>query len=274
MAAGLLFLCAAARVAAVPVECGWERDDERISRYRYQLNGEEDDGWTVVDGATTSISVDMGAGINTIYVQASYDGVKWSESGHATYVVAREAPADSMASDGAAGTAAGSGRGSKRYEASIGLSPYALQRITYSDDIGYDNRTSRYGLGARLGIAFNISNRFGIGAGLAYEWHGFEGFHDYSDIKLDARIRYTILGSGRKGPRLLLEVGGGADLAIRDDGDIGLYPLVSYGIRGGMMLSDSISMDMGCALAHTFQDGSSVLHVAPAIGMSCHWGRR
>ena len=260
------------------MELSWESADEDVAYYRYQINGEEEGLWTVVDSATTSIAVDMGAGINTIYVQASYDGMLWSESGYATCVVARERTEDSIATNEVDGetkeTATKNGYEGKRYEASIGLSPYALQHITYSDDIGYDNRTSQCGLGASLGIALNISNRFGIGTSLAYEWHSFDNFHDYNDIKMDIRLRYAILESERKGLRLLLEAGGGADLVIRDDGDIGLYPLLSYGIRGDAMLTDSISINIGCDLAHTFQDGSSVFHMAPTIGISCHWGSR
>lgn len=258
--AGLLFLCAAIPAFAVPVECGWESEDSGVSCYRYQLNGEEEGKWTVVDGSSTGATIDMGIGLNILYVQASYDGVSWSESGHAAFALPRE------------GEARASEKGTGRYEAAMMLGPYALQHIIYSED--YGNRTSRYGLGAGIGIAFNISKRFGIGTGLSCEWHGFGGFHDYGDIKMDISLRYALVSSEDKGQRLLLELGGGADLVIRDDGEIGFYPLLSYGIGWDAMLTDGISMNIGCGFGHTFQEGSTVFHMMPTVGITCHWGQR
>ena len=64
----------------------WNLHDEDISFYRYQLNSEDDDGWTVVDSTVTSVSLESDSESDTLYVQASRDGIIWSESGHATFV--------------------------------------------------------------------------------------------------------------------------------------------------------------------------------------------
>ena len=64
----------------------WLLDDPEVNYYRYQLNGTEDDGWTVVSGDT---GVYVAEGLDpyadyTLYLQRSYDGVNWSETASAT----------------------------------------------------------------------------------------------------------------------------------------------------------------------------------------------
>ena len=64
----------------------WLLDDPEVNYYRYQLNGTEDDGWTVVSGDT---GVYVAEGLDpyadyTLYLQRSYDGINWSESGVST----------------------------------------------------------------------------------------------------------------------------------------------------------------------------------------------
>lgn len=64
------------------VTWNWVLGDPDIKEYRYQINKEDADGWTVVDGKTASYTAD---GLDayssyTLYLQASYDGVSWSVS--------------------------------------------------------------------------------------------------------------------------------------------------------------------------------------------------
>lgn len=64
----------------------WLLSDPDVTAYRYQLNGEAEDGWTVVDGKT---SVYTATGLDpysdyTLYLQCSYDGINWSESASST----------------------------------------------------------------------------------------------------------------------------------------------------------------------------------------------
>ncbi len=64
----------------------WNLHDEDISLYRYQLNSEDDEGWTTVDSTVTSVSLESDSESDTLFVQASRDGIIWSESGYATFV--------------------------------------------------------------------------------------------------------------------------------------------------------------------------------------------
>lgn len=71
---------------AMNVSWEWLLSDPDVTAYRYQLNGEAEDGWTVVDGKT---SVYTATGLDpysdyTLYLQCSYDGINWSESASST----------------------------------------------------------------------------------------------------------------------------------------------------------------------------------------------
>jgi len=65
----------------------WEKADEDVVAFRYQMDAQEADGWTVVDSSVTSYSI--GPVDDTVayslYLQQSYDGETWSESGQLTY---------------------------------------------------------------------------------------------------------------------------------------------------------------------------------------------
>ncbi len=64
----------------------WSLDDKDVTAYRYQLNGESDEGWTVVGGDVSqynATSLDPYTDY-TLYLQASYDGSLWSESAAST----------------------------------------------------------------------------------------------------------------------------------------------------------------------------------------------
>ncbi len=64
----------------------WAGADDKVQCYRWQLNSEEDGGWKVEDSSTTSIILDRVTSSDTLFVQASYDGSTWSESGTGTYI--------------------------------------------------------------------------------------------------------------------------------------------------------------------------------------------
>lgn len=64
----------------------WLLDDPEVNYYRYQLNGTDEDGWTVVSGDTATY---LAEGLDpyqdyTLYLERSYDGVNWSETASAT----------------------------------------------------------------------------------------------------------------------------------------------------------------------------------------------
>ena len=77
------------------VDWQWEMNDPDVQYFRYQLDGEADDAWTVVDADTTSYSVSGldATGSYTLYLQQSYDGVYWSESASTTSQAAVPQPA-------------------------------------------------------------------------------------------------------------------------------------------------------------------------------------
>lgn len=69
---------------AVPVVVTWEwlLEDPMVTTFRYQIDGEEEEKWTVVDSSVTSYTergLD-GTKSHTLYLQQSYDGVYFSDS--------------------------------------------------------------------------------------------------------------------------------------------------------------------------------------------------
>ncbi len=81
----LLLTCVLSGVLATTgrVTWSWFENDPRVSYYRYQVDGELDDNWTVVDYSVNEASFELDISvIHTLYLQQSYDGVQWSESSH------------------------------------------------------------------------------------------------------------------------------------------------------------------------------------------------
>ena len=64
----------------------WLLDDADVTAYRYQVGGEDEDGWTVIDADTDELTLsDLDpASDYTLYLQRTYDGENWSESASAT----------------------------------------------------------------------------------------------------------------------------------------------------------------------------------------------
>ena len=83
----LLLLLVSVSLFAVELNMDWtwETNDEEVKFFRFQLNGEDESLWTVVDSSVTTYSENGldGTKTNTFYLQQSYDGNNWSES--ATY---------------------------------------------------------------------------------------------------------------------------------------------------------------------------------------------
>ena len=64
----------------------WLLNDPYVTSYRYQLDGENEDGWTVVSADTdTYVAVGLDPYKDyTLYLQCTYDGSVWSESAKST----------------------------------------------------------------------------------------------------------------------------------------------------------------------------------------------
>ena len=85
LAAFLMIISPLAAAQAMSVTWEWLLDDPEVNYYRYQLDGQAEDGWTTVDGTVSSYTVD---GLDpystyTLYLQRSYDGIYWSPSAEA-----------------------------------------------------------------------------------------------------------------------------------------------------------------------------------------------
>ena len=91
---GLVFmvvflLCSASPLFAELITIDWEWDaaDEDVVAFRYQLDAEDPDGWTVVDASVTEFSFGTveDTSFHTLYLQQSYDSENWSPSGMLAY---------------------------------------------------------------------------------------------------------------------------------------------------------------------------------------------
>ncbi len=71
----------------VDITWNWTATQEGISAFRYQMDGELDGAWTVVDASVTSYEtgpVDATV-THVLYVQQSFDGINWSASGSTVF---------------------------------------------------------------------------------------------------------------------------------------------------------------------------------------------
>lgn len=81
-----LLILSSLSAGTMTAEWEWLLDDPDVTVYRYQLDGEDPDGWTEVSGDTDSVTIEnLDAGKEyTLYLQRSYDGVNWSGSAKCT----------------------------------------------------------------------------------------------------------------------------------------------------------------------------------------------
>ena len=81
----LFSLCITTFTFAKTINCQWSAEDDKVLFYRYQLNGEDENSWTVVDSSITQVTLEHTQDIETLYVQYSIDGIHWSKSAIGTY---------------------------------------------------------------------------------------------------------------------------------------------------------------------------------------------
>ena len=86
----LILLVSLVSVHAVSVEWSWSANDENVKYYRYQLNGEAPDKWTVVDASVTRVTLPIEDENAILYIQSSFNGEVWSESGTGEYTKSEE----------------------------------------------------------------------------------------------------------------------------------------------------------------------------------------
>ena len=81
-----LLILSSLSAGTMTAEWEWLLDDPDVTVYRYQLDGEDPDGWTEVSGDTDSGTIENldAEKEYTLYLQRSYDGVNWSGSAKCT----------------------------------------------------------------------------------------------------------------------------------------------------------------------------------------------
>ncbi len=82
----LMILSVPLSAAEMSVRWAWALDDPAVTLYRYQLGGEDEDGWTELPASSSSVEIEGLAAEeeHTLYLQRSYDGVNWSPSAVST----------------------------------------------------------------------------------------------------------------------------------------------------------------------------------------------
>ena len=59
----------------------WFENDPDVEFFRYQVDGEDEGKWTVVDWSVNEVSLELDVSeVHTLYLQQSYDGIVWSQS--------------------------------------------------------------------------------------------------------------------------------------------------------------------------------------------------
>ena len=82
----LMMLAVPLTAAEMSVRWSWALDDPDVTAYRYQMGGENPEGWTELSGDVSSLEL---SGLDasaeyTLYLQRSYDGKNWSPSAVST----------------------------------------------------------------------------------------------------------------------------------------------------------------------------------------------
>ena len=159
--------------ASNTIEWLWHSQDGRVSYYRYQLNGEEEGKWTVVDSSVTSISLPLED--STLYVQASYDGVNWSESHSKTYIKEKF---------------------ERRFSVRASVTPYSAAFFHFYN--GYNTNSTRTKTQSVYGFALNAELNVPLWAWLnIYPEFGYDFIVKEDTIIPGARlVQYYKLGAG------------------------------------------------------------------------------
>ena len=78
----------------------WDMNDNDVTAFIYQINGENPDGWRVVDATEREYSLRnvVPGETYTLYLQQSYDKLIWSESSTSTIVASSPVEEQTIAS--------------------------------------------------------------------------------------------------------------------------------------------------------------------------------
>lgn len=95
-----LSVCAVFAADETIIKWTWDMNDEDVTAFRYQINGENPDGWRVVDATEREYSLRnvVPGETYTLYLQQSYDKLRWSESSASTIVASSPVEEPTIAS--------------------------------------------------------------------------------------------------------------------------------------------------------------------------------
>ena len=147
---------------------------------------------------------------------------------------------------------------------------HPVQRILYADDAHVDRVTN--GVGLSLSYMYcQKEESAAIGLELEYELFPYQGFHTYSDIRLSAGLRFPLFlfnnGDGKLSFNIFGTTNIGVSFDFRDDQDKGAYVLYKLG-TAFVVGMDFVSVELDVGGAVTFQNGSIVVQLMPAVGVS------
>ncbi len=227
-------------------------EDEEIKHIRYQLDSLSDDGWTTIEAETKEIKLPAHDGLNTLYLEASYDNINWSEPSAGSYTYKNYE--------------------TRKYLVTLNAVPYGIQRIGYREGHTPGNRFSSYGGGCGVELRYNFDSLFSLGFNASAGYYRFEDFHTYLDFKAVVTTGLRIIGSDRTRNKVYITLGGGTDFVRRNDKEWGCYPLIAYGLRDSISITKNTALSIGVDINHTFQNGTNVTHILPFLSFSYTWG--
>lgn len=171
---GLILLSVLFSLNSSTLKWSWSSQDADIRYYRYQLNGEEDGLWTVVDSSVNSALVESTQEDNVFYLQASSDGVTWSLSSRGVFTSEKEMKTSSpFETAGPVGIR-------------VTLSPYTL--TFYSFVNGRDISKARS----------LTSTVYGFSSALEFDWMLGKFFRLFGDAEYSLSVKKeTIIPGGR-----------------------------------------------------------------------------
>lgn len=182
--------------AETTLKWSWYSQDERISSYRWQLGGEEDGKWTVVDSSVTTLIL-ASPESDVLYVQASYDGVNWSLSSSASHSEVKSGQSFSLRAS---------------------LSPYSLALYRFYN--GYGTSSSRT----------KTDSVYGLSSSFEFDWAPTSWLTLYPEIGYDLAVKKEAVIPGGKTVHYF-KAGAGADFTFSISGKSSLLA----GFFGGAM---------------------------------------
>ena len=193
----LLILFVLLPLSASNIEWTWSAESNETNYFRYQLNGEDEDSWTVVDSQVTSVILPSETDNDTLFVQASNDGKVWSDSAVGQYTKKHEYRPLSL---------------------SIDVAPYSAGIFYFYNGHYIDNARTLMG------------TIYGISAGIELDWRVLPNLRFYPEVGYSYEMKIQTVIPKRQDMHYI-KAGGGLDclFSISEKTDVYL------GLSGGAM---------------------------------------